>query len=98
VFLTADTRIDINGSTCCMGREPGARALKETWMLRYLIGIGLPFLGVIGALPWVAAQQDRYVFGVPFIYAWIFAWFLVTSGCLFVCWHFFDRHRYADES
>jgi hypothetical protein len=67
-------------------------------MLRYLIGIGLPFIGVIGALPWVAAQQDRYVFGVPFIYAWIFAWFLVTSGCLFVCWHFFDRHRYAIES
>ncbi|WP_028207087.1 DUF3311 domain-containing protein [Paraburkholderia nodosa] len=67
-------------------------------MLRYLIGIGLPFLGVIGALPWVAAQQDRYVFGVPFIYAWIFAWFLVTSGCLFACWHFFDRHRYENEN
>ena len=36
-------------------------------MLRYLIGIGLPYLGVIGMLPWVA-MQDRNVLGMPFIY------------------------------
>ncbi|QBR01038.1 DUF3311 domain-containing protein [Paraburkholderia pallida] len=66
-------------------------------MLKYLIGIGIPFLGVVGMLPWVAAQ-DRYVFGVPFIYAWIFAWFLLTSACLFICWRCFDRHRYANEA
>ncbi|AIO43849.1 MULTISPECIES: DUF3311 domain-containing protein [Burkholderia] len=59
-------------------------------MLRYLIGIGIPYLGVMGVLPWVAAQ-DRYVLGVPFIFMWIFAWFVLTSGCLFACWMLFDR-------
>jgi len=23
---------------------------------------------------------------------WIFAWFVLTSGCLFACWMLFDRH------
>lgn len=44
----------------------------------------------MGLLPWVAAQ-DRYVLGVPFIFMWIFAWFVLTSGCLFACWMLFDR-------
>ena len=63
-------------------------------MLRYLIGIGIPYLGVIGVLPWAAAQ-DRYVLGVPFIFMWIFAWFVLTSGCLFACWMLFDRRASA---
>ena len=29
--------------------------------------------------------------GVPFIFMWIFAWFVLTSGCLFACWMLFDR-------
>jgi hypothetical protein len=66
-------------------------------MLRFLIGVGLPYLGVIGMLPWVAADQ-RYVFGIPFLYMWIFMWFLLTSGCLFVCWQVFDRHRPVDDA
>jgi hypothetical protein len=69
---------------------PYEPAFEETRMLRYLIGIGIPYLGVIGVLPWVAAQ-DRYVLGVPFIFMWIFAWFVLTSGCLFACWMLFDR-------
>ena len=60
-------------------------------MLKFLIGIGIPYIGVIGLLPWVASV-DRYVFGVPFIYAWIFTWFVLTSGCLLLCWRLFDRH------
>jgi hypothetical protein len=60
-------------------------------MLKLFIGIGIPFIGVIGLLPWVASV-DRSVFGVPFIYAWIFAWFVLTSLCLQICWHVFDRH------
>jgi len=60
-------------------------------MLKFLIGIGVPYVGVIGLLPWVA-KMDRMVWGVPFIYAWIFAWFVLTSACLFICWYCFDRH------
>jgi hypothetical protein len=61
-------------------------------MLKFFIGIGIPYLGVIGLLPWVASV-DAYVLGVPFIYAWIFAWFILTSLCLFICWRVFDRHH-----
>lgn len=59
-------------------------------MLKLLIGIGIPYVGVIGLLPWVASV-DRFVFGVPIVYAWIFSWFVLTSGCLMVCWRVFDR-------
>jgi hypothetical protein len=60
-------------------------------MLKLFIGIGIPYIGVIGLLPWVASV-DIFVLGVPFIYAWIFMWFVLTSGCLLVCWCLFDRH------
>ena len=59
-------------------------------MLKLLIGIGIPYVGVLGLLPWVASV-DTFVLGVTFIYAWMFAWFVLTSVRLYVCWRFFDR-------
>ncbi len=66
-------------------------------MLKLLIGLGIPYLGVIGLLPWVASV-DRYVLGVPFIYAWIFLWFVLTSLCMLTCWYLFDRKPQHDEA
>lgn len=60
-------------------------------MLKFLIGIGIPYAAVIGMLPWVA-KIDRVVWGIPFIYAWIFSWFVLTALCLCVCWYCFDRN------
>lgn len=60
-------------------------------MLKFLIGIGIPYVAVIGMLPWVA-KVDRVVWGIPFIYAWIFSWFVLTSVCLGICWYCFDRN------
>lgn len=65
-------------------------------MLKLFIGIGIPYIAVIGLLPWVASV-DRFVFGVPFIYVWIFMWFVLTSLCMLVCWLMFDRHE-ADDA
>ncbi|AXF24604.1 hypothetical protein CUJ89_30515 [Burkholderia pyrrocinia] len=59
-------------------------------MAKFLIGLAVPYLGVLGLLPWVSSV-DAYVFGVPFVYAWMFAWFVLTSACLFVCWRCFDK-------
>lgn len=64
-------------------------------MLKLFIGIGIPYIAVIGLLPWVASV-DRFVFGVPFIYLWIFMWFVLTSLCMLVCWLMFDRHEAND--
>ncbi|PLZ02142.1 hypothetical protein CY652_12265 [Burkholderia sp. WAC0059] len=66
-------------------------------MLRILIGFVVPYLGVIAALP-VVAKVDATVFGIPFAYAWIFAWFFITSGCLWTCWRLFDRKPDAQET
>jgi hypothetical protein len=60
-------------------------------MIRLFIGLGIPYIGVIGLLPWVASV-DTYVSGVPFIYAWIFMWFVLTTVCMAACWCLFDRH------
>jgi len=59
-------------------------------MVKLLIGLGLPYAGVLGLLPWIASS-DFYVLGVPLVYAWMFLWFVLTSACLFVCWHCFDK-------
>lgn len=74
-----------------------SNAHTEWTMLRFLIGLGLPFIGVIGLLPW-AASNDSYVFGVPFIYAWIFGWFVLTSICLALCWVLFDKKAEQREA
>jgi hypothetical protein len=65
-------------------------------MARVLIGLGIPFLGILVALPW-AASIDKYVLGVPFVYAWSYLWFLLTSLCLALCWLLFDRNKAEPE-
>ncbi len=59
-------------------------------MRKLLVGLGIPYTGVIGLLPW-AASINRFVLGVPFIYVWICAWFFLTFCCLAACWCVFDR-------
>ncbi|PRY09215.1 hypothetical protein B0G73_101121 [Paraburkholderia sp. BL25I1N1] len=39
--------------------------LRGVDVLKLFIGLGIPYLGVIGLLPWVASV-DRFVLGVPF--------------------------------
>ncbi|MEB0014276.1 DUF3311 domain-containing protein [Glaciimonas sp. Gout2] len=59
-------------------------------MFRFLIGIGIPYIAVVAMLPWVNTINTT-VFGVPFIYFWMFMWMILTSCCLLTCWIFFDR-------
>lgn len=65
-------------------------------MLKIVIGLAIPYVGVIVLLPWVSSI-DIPVFGVPFVYAWIFTWFFITSGCLYACWKLFDCNTEDDE-
>lgn len=65
-------------------------------MLRIIIGLVIPYAAVIGMLPWVASV-DQVVLGIPFIYMWIFVWFLLTSLCMYVVWQRYDRHRTDDQ-
>ena len=61
-------------------------------MLRLFIGLVVPFVAVDLMLPWANSVEYK-VYDVPFVYLWLFSWFVLTSGCLLACWFFFDRHR-----
>jgi Protein of unknown function (DUF3311) len=66
------------------------------YMIKIFIGLVIPYVGVIVSLPWISSI-DASVFGIPFVYAWIFAWFFITSGCLYVCWKLFDQNSENEE-
>ena len=61
-------------------------------MLRLFIGLGVPFIAVVAMLP-VVNEVTFTLFNIPFLYLWMFSWFILTSACLGICWLCFDRHR-----
>ncbi|MEE3504053.1 DUF3311 domain-containing protein [Acidiphilium acidophilum] len=61
-------------------------------MLRVVIGLGIPFTAIVLLLPFINMIQFT-IWHIPFLYLWLFAWFVLTSLCLAVCWFGFDRHR-----
>lgn len=61
-------------------------------MLRVLIGLGVPFVGIVVLLPFANTVQWT-LWNIPFLYLWIFAWFVLTAACLAICWFGFDRYR-----
>jgi hypothetical protein len=65
-------------------------------MLRVMIGLVIPVIAVVFLLPLVNSVQWT-LWNIPFVYLWIFAWFILTSVCLAICWFCFDRHR-IDEA
>ncbi|NVN41235.1 DUF3311 domain-containing protein [Ameyamaea chiangmaiensis] len=57
---------------------------------RLLVGLGVPFVGVVVCLPLVD-KVPRYFFGMPAVLDWMFLWFGLTSACLAACWFLHDR-------
>ena len=64
-------------------------------MLRVIIGLVVPFIAVVVMLPWVNAVTFTW-YNIPFVYLWVFAWFILTTLCLGICWFAFDRKRLED--
>jgi hypothetical protein len=65
-------------------------------MLKLALGLGVPFAAIVLALPLIN-QVSFTVYNIPFLYLWLFAWFVLTSGCLGACWFLFDRRRAEEE-
>ena len=61
-------------------------------VLRVFIGLGIPFIAVVLLLP-LANEVTWTLWNIPFLYLWMFLWFVLTSACLAICWFWFDRHR-----
>jgi len=57
--------------------------------LNLLIGLVVPFVGLIGGII-VFRYSEFFVLGFPILYFWIFIWFILTSICISISWHFFD--------
>lgn len=55
------------------------------------IGLLIPLIAILGVTPFIG-HMETLVFGFPILYFWIFLWFPLTSLCLSISWHFFDRH------
>ena len=61
-------------------------------MIKLFIGLGVPFIAVDLMIPW-ANSVELKIFDIPFVFIWLFSWFVLTSLCLLTCWFLFDRHR-----
>ena len=79
------------GVTACQGSRLG----ENRFMGKIIIGLVIPFVAVDLMLPWANAVEVT-LFDVPFVYLWIFAWFILTSACLMTCWLLFDRDKPDD--
>ncbi|MED4203741.1 DUF3311 domain-containing protein [Neobacillus mesonae] len=60
-----------------------------------LVGLVIPFAAVLGVIPFIS-KMGTTVLGFPILYFWVFLWFPLTTVCLCISWHFFDRHAYED--
>ncbi|MGH3359088.1 MAG: DUF3311 domain-containing protein [Nocardioidaceae bacterium] len=58
------------------------------------IGLGVPVVALLVAMP-LLADTSVTVGGIPLLFGWIFAWFPLTSLCLWVAWRI-DEPHYRD--
>lgn len=57
-----------------------------------VIGLGIPTVALLVVVPLIGDTGVR-VAGIPLLFFWVFLWIPLTSLCLWLSWHFFDRHR-----
>lgn len=60
------------------------------------VGLGVPALAILGVMP-LLADTDVVVLGVPLLFLWVFAWFPLTSLCLWVAWRM-DKPYYPEDA
>lgn len=75
-----------------------ARPSRFRAVLSVFVGLVIPFFGVAVA-PFLLDGIKLKILGLPFLYFWLFAWFVLTTVCLAVCWYFIDGpvHEEPDE-
>lgn len=64
-------------------------------LIRVAIGLVIPFAAVLISVP-IVGHVDWTVMGLPFVVPCSLALFVLTSGCMGVCWLVFDRDRPGD--
>jgi hypothetical protein len=67
-----------------------------------VVGLGIPLVAIVVVLPLIS-NTSVYVFDIPLIFFWMFAWFPLTTLCLWIAWridepHYRDEPRYEDQA
>jgi hypothetical protein len=70
--------------------------MMSSLRLRLFVGLGLPTIAIALMVP-LLDRVHRTILGMPFILAWLFAWYVLTTLCLAACWFLHDRTA-PDES
>lgn len=63
----------------------------------FILSVVVPYLGIFSGI-YFFRYSEKMVLGFPILYFWIFLWFLLTSLCLTLAWHFFDKDTQPDLS
>lgn len=58
-----------------------------------LVIMAIPALAVLIGVPAISGST-RTVLGIPMVFVWLFAWLPLTTLCLWISWHFFERKEY----
>lgn len=53
------------------------------WTVIFVLVI--PYIAIVALFPWYN-RAEPFVFGIPFVYFWIFSWFFLTSLCMYIGW------------
>lgn len=61
-----------------------------------LIGLGIPAAALFVGIP-VFGSVDATVLGFPLVFFWLFCCFPLTTVCLWISWHFFDRDHHREQ-
>lgn len=68
---------------------------KRSWK-SLLIGLVLPYVAVLLGVTFLGPSHAT-IDHIPVSYLWIFLWFILTSVCLGIAWHCFDRFEFPDD-
>ncbi len=78
----------------CLEAAKGGTPLNSTG--KVLIGLVVPFIAIVGLFPWYNRVSPE-VLGFPFLYFWMFLWFLLTTVALFIVWRTDPRYQGRDD-
>lgn len=68
--------------------------MRPLW--RFTVGIVIPFVAIVGLFPWYNRVTPE-VLGFPFLYFWLFLWFVLTTLCLFLVWRADVRDEHSSS-
>ncbi len=65
--------------------------IGSRWSLA--VAMGIPALAILVGVPLVSSSPYA-VFGIPMVFAWLFAWLPLTTLCFWISWRYFESAEY----